>query len=48
MRFLSETRGQGLVEWLVAAVIIIAVVGGTLLAIANTLENRLEAVNDGL
>ncbi|MCD6284945.1 MAG: hypothetical protein J7M39_03410 [Anaerolineae bacterium] len=48
MDFLRDTKGQSLVEWLVAAAIIIAVVGGVLLTIANTLKGKLEAVNNGL
>ena len=48
MKFLRDIKGQGLIEWLTAAIIIIAVVGGVLLAIANSLKNRLEAVNNEL
>lgn len=48
MQFLQDTKGQSLVEWLVAAAIIIAVVAGVLLTIANTLKGKLEAVNNDL
>ncbi len=36
MRFLRETDGQSLVEWLVGAVLIVAVVGTVIMAVANT------------
>lgn len=48
MQFLRDSEGQSMVEWLVAAAIIIAVVGGVLLTIANTLKSKLEAVNNDL
>jgi len=48
MRFLKNTSGQSLVEWLVVAVIIVAVVGAVLLTLFTTLSSKLQAVNDAL
>ena len=48
MRFLRNVSGQSLVEWLVVAVIIVAVVGAVLLALFTTLSGKLQAVNDAL
>jgi len=36
MQFLRDTKGQSLVEWLVAAVLVVAVVGTVIYTIANT------------
>ena len=48
MRFLIERSGQSMVEWLVVAVIIVAVVGAILLTLFTTLSGKLRAVNDAL
>lgn len=36
MRFLKGQSGQSIVEWLVGAVLVIAVVGSVIFALANT------------
>jgi hypothetical protein len=48
MRFLRGTRAQSAVEWLVVAVIIVAVVGGMIWQIHVTLAAKLEAYHDAL
>jgi Flp pilus assembly pilin Flp len=48
MQFLTDRSGQSMIEWLVVAVIIVAVVGAVLLAIFATLSGKLQAVNDSL
>lgn len=48
MRFLTGTGSQSAVEWLVVAVIIVAVVGGMIWSIHQSLADKLEAYNDAL
>jgi hypothetical protein len=48
MRFLTGTRAQSAVEWLVVAVIIVVVVGGMIWSIHESLAAKLEAYNDAL
>jgi len=48
MHFINETSGQSMIEWLVVAVIIVAVVGAILLTLFTTLSGKLRAVNDAL
>jgi Flp pilus assembly pilin Flp len=48
MKFLTSGSGQSMVEWLVVAVIIVAIVGVILITLFTTLSNKLTAVNDAL
>ncbi len=48
MRFLTGTRAQSAVEWLVVAIIIVAVVGGMIWSIHVTLADKLRDYNDAL
>ena len=48
MKFMRSKSGQSMVEWLLGAAILVAVVGGVLLALFGTLRDRLQAVNDAL
>lgn len=48
MRFLTGSSGQSMVEWLVIAVILVAVVGGVLIALFTTLSGKLQGINDAL
>jgi hypothetical protein len=48
MRFLTGLSGQSMVEWLVIAVILVAVVGSVLIALFTTLSGKLQGINDAL
>ena len=48
MRFLTGSSGQSMVEWLVIAVILVAVVGGVLITLFTTLSGKLQGINDAL
>jgi Flp pilus assembly pilin Flp len=48
MKFLRGNRGQSIVEWLVVAAIVVAVVGGALLALFATLRGKFQGINDAL
>lgn len=45
---LRDHSGDAAVEWLVLAGLVIAVVGGALLAIFESLRVKLAAINEGL
>lgn len=48
MRFLKQQAGQSMVEWLVIAIILVAVVGSVLIALFTTLSGKLQGINDAL
>jgi hypothetical protein len=48
MRLLSCRKGQSLVEWLIVAVLIVAMLGGTLIGLYLALQDKLEAIRDAL
>lgn len=48
MNFLRDKSGTSTVEWLVIAVIIVAVVGGILLTLFDTIQSKLTDINDAL
>jgi Flp pilus assembly pilin Flp len=48
MTFLNSTRGSTAVEWLVVAVIIVAVVGSVILSISDALADKLTEYHDAL
>lgn len=48
MRFLRGKSGTSTVEWLIVGVIIVAVVGGALLALFGTLQVKFEDINNDL
>lgn len=48
MRFVAEQSGQSMVEWLVIAIILVAVVGSVLIALFTTLSGKLQGINDAL
>jgi Flp pilus assembly pilin Flp len=48
MRFLRDTRSQNAVEWLLVVVIVVAVVGGIIVTIAESLATKLTEYNDAL
>ena len=48
MRFMRDQKGTDTLEWLVVAVIIVAIIGGAILALTGTIKSRLEAINDAL
>jgi hypothetical protein len=48
MRHLMCRKGQSSVEWLVVAVLIVAMLGGTLLGLYLALQDKLEAIRDAL
>jgi Flp pilus assembly pilin Flp len=48
MRFLRDTRGQNAVEWLLVVVIVVAVVGGIIVTISESLATKLTEYNDAL
>ena len=48
MEFMRDQKGTNTLEWLVVAVIIVANIGGAILALTDTIKSRLEAINDAL
>lgn len=48
MGFIRDAGATGTVEWLVVAVIVIAVVGSVLLALAHSVGDKLEQIASGL
>jgi Flp pilus assembly pilin Flp len=48
MKFLRDTQAQNAVEWLIVAAILVAVVGGIILTIAESLADKLTEYNDAL
>ncbi len=48
MQFLRDRRGTNTIEWMVVAVIIVAIVGGAIVALSDTIKTRLEAINNAL
>ncbi|MBO9369928.1 MAG: hypothetical protein J7575_02385 [Chloroflexi bacterium] len=48
MRFLREARATASLEWLIVAVVIVAVIGATLLGVFDAVRNRLAAIRDSL
>ncbi len=48
MKFMTGQTGQGMVEWLVVVVIIVALVGAILITLFTTLSAKLTGVNDAL
>ncbi len=48
MTFLRKQSGQGMIEWLVVTVIIVAVIGVVLLTLFGTLSGKLQDVNNAL
>ena len=48
MRFVRDAGATGTVEWLVVAVIVVAVVGSVLLSLAHSVSDKLEQIANGL
>jgi hypothetical protein len=48
MEFLKSTQAQNAVEWLVVAALLVAVLGGMLWSIFNSLADKLGEYNDAL
>jgi len=48
MRFFWGARATASLEWLVVAVVIVAVVGATLLGVFDAVRDKLAAIRDSL
>jgi hypothetical protein len=46
--FLKKNRGQSMVEWIVGAAIIVAILGGVILTLHSSLAQKLQEYIDAL
>ncbi len=48
MKFLTQRSAQGMIEWLIVAILIVVLLGAVLVTLFSTLSTKFQGINNAL